>query len=702
MKHFTTIIYMLAMLMIFTHCQDNQLFDEEEEIPGEELPEEGIFNPDFHIYLCFGQSNMEGNADIEEIDKRNIDDRFRVMGVAAEDEEHLGRAAGNWYKAVPPLCRWNTGLTPADYFGRTLVAELPTKIKVGVVVIAMGGSGIDAFDRDNYKNYYENTDAWQKGLMNIYGGNPYAKMVEIGKEAQKSGVIKGILLHQGEINNMQEDWPLKVKKIYENLLSDLTLNADTVPLLAGEMLYENQGGICWGMNSIIRTLPEVIPNAHVISAAGCPGSDEFHFAPEGYRELGKRYANKILSLSQKQEDWPLKKLHIEGRYLKDETGKIVNLHGFAQTYSPFFNQYAWDNYDVEGCLRYNKGLIDKMQAVGWEFDFCRLHMDPYWSNTPGCQGCYEGEECFDEVRFRKYLDEVFIPMAEYMISKGLYVVMRPPGVCPEEIAVGDNYNEYLLQVWGIVSRHSKINSNPHIMFELANEPIDIVGTEGQGKFDNLKLYFQSIVDEIRKNAENIIWVPGLGYQSSFSGLANNPVTGQNIGYAVHLYPGWMGSDGENGDGGSSTGGYEPFQQGWDNQVKPVADFAPIIVTEMDWAPEKYNSSWGKAYTGTVGGPGFGANFKYITDNSGNVSWLIFTDCHLLAQFKNVPGVPGAYTFLNDPEACPWPVYHWLKDYAAGWVTKSPVKELSVEGIGNNELTILTGGNKYIIVKTTYE
>jgi hypothetical protein len=33
------------------------------------------------------------------------------------------------------------------------------------------------------------------------------------------------------------------------------------------------------------------------------------------------------------------------------------------------------------------------------------------------------------------------------------------------------------------------------------------------------------------------------------------------------------------------------------------------------------------------------------------------------DFKDEPGVEGAYTFLNDPEACPWAIYHWFKEYA---------------------------------------
>lgn len=406
----------------------------------------------------------------------------------------------------------------------------------------------------------------------------------------------------------------------------------------------------------------------------------------------------------------LPRLQIVGRYLKNESGETVNLHGFAQTYSPFFNQNSWNNYDVSGCLRYNQKLIDKMLDAGWKMNFIRLHMDPYWSDDPTQESVrYEGHERFSQVRFEKYLSEVFIPMAEYAIKKGLYVVMRPPGVCPEKIAVGDDYNRFLEQVWGIVSRHPRIKDNPCIMFELANEPINILGTDGtygsngQVYFNNAKKFFQSIVDKIRSNSSNIIWVPGLAYQSSFSDYVSNPVEGTNIGYAVHAYPGWYGSDAEEPSaelGGVTGGGYESFQRGWDAQVKPIADIAPVMVTEMDWAPAKYDSSWGKSITGSVGEAGFGANFKYIADNTGNVSWLLFTDCSLLAQFKDVEGVPGAYTFLNDPEACPWPVYHWFKEYASEDISEGELMAIEVVGL-KDKIEILTGSDRFLVIKAIY-
>ena len=122
---------------------------------------------------------------------------------------------------------------------------------------------------------------------------------------------------------------------------------------------------------------------------------------------------------------------------------------------------------------------------------------------------------------------------------------------------------------------------------------------------------------------------------------------------------------------------------------------------MDWAPARYDASWGKAITGTLGGPGFGANFKYIVDNAGNVSWLLFTSPHLLADFKDIPGTPGAYTFLDDPQACPWPIYHWYQDYRKGTSATGDLKDIVVEG-AESGITMTTGSSSYLMVYANYE
>ncbi len=246
----------------------------------------------FYVFLCFGQSNMEGFPGVEEQDKA-VAERFQVL--AAVDFPKLDRKKGNWYPAAAPLCRGSTGLCPADYFGRTMVARLPKQIRVGVVNVAVAGCKIELFDKANYKTYASRAPGWMVNIIKQYDDNPYEHLVQMGKLAQKSGVIKGILLHQGESNNNDKQWPAKVKAIYDNLVTDLKL--ETVPLLAGELVHADQKGACASMNAIIAELPKTIPNSHVISSAGCESRpDRLHFKAAGYRELGKRYGEKMLEL----------------------------------------------------------------------------------------------------------------------------------------------------------------------------------------------------------------------------------------------------------------------------------------------------------------------------------------------------------------------------------------------------------------------
>lgn len=250
---------------------------------------------DRYIFLCFGQSNMEGFPGIEEQDKGPVDERFQML--AAVDFPKQERTKGSWYPAVPPLCRPSAGLCPADYFGRTLVAELPKNVKVGVVNVSVAGCKIELFEKDGFQTYASTAPRWMTGTIASYGGNPYQHLVDMAKQAQKDGIIKGILLHQGESNTNDKEWSAKVKGIYENLLNDLNLKAEEVPLLVGELISEDQRGACAGMNRIIGELPKTIPTSHIISSAGCGSRpDHLHFTPAGYRELGKRYGEKMLSL----------------------------------------------------------------------------------------------------------------------------------------------------------------------------------------------------------------------------------------------------------------------------------------------------------------------------------------------------------------------------------------------------------------------
>lgn len=412
------------------------------------------------------------------------------------------------------------------------------------------------------------------------------------------------------------------------------------------------------------------------------------------------------------EGTPIVPLHVEGRHFCDAAGNRVVLHGFAQTYSPYFNELGtkWNNYDVAACLSYNQGVIARMLQAGWKVNFVRMHMDPYWSNTPGMHPAGEADiSAFSFERFARYLDEVFVPMAQYAISKGLYVVMRPPGVCPEQISVGDAYQQYLLRVWEHVAQHPALKDNPGVMFELANEPVRIVRPDGSAAgAGEMTAYIQPVVDAVRRHCRNIVLVPGLGYQSAYADFVTHPVVGENLGYAVHCYPGWY-----NGAHDQSTEvvvDYERFREGWRKQVGAIANIAPVVVTEMDWAPVKYNASWGKSTTGVPGGTGFGANFKRIADEEGNVSWLIFTWPDILARYDGVAATGETdKTILNDPEACVWPTYHWYEDYAReNYPATAPYGRTTARGrvvslaADRSLYTVMPGATRLWTVTATYE
>jgi len=257
-------------------------------------------DPNFHIYLCFGQSNMEGvnnstNHYIPLEYKNYNNERFKVF--ASVDMPKFNRIKENWYTASSPIVREDRGLSPADNFGRTLIEKINNPdIKIGVIIVAVSGAAIDIFDKVNYENYIKNLDAdtvsWMSHSYNIHDSKPYSRLIDLAKLAQKNGVIKGILLHQGESGGGTPTWGVNVKRIYDNLLSDLNLEKESIPLLAGQPIKINI--------ELINSLPALSPQFHVISSAGCNslgGDDADHFSPEGMMELGKRYAEKMLEFA---------------------------------------------------------------------------------------------------------------------------------------------------------------------------------------------------------------------------------------------------------------------------------------------------------------------------------------------------------------------------------------------------------------------
>jgi len=378
---------------------------------------------------------------------------------------------------------------------------------------------------------------------------------------------------------------------------------------------------------------------------------------------------------------PLPTLHVEGKWLVDKHGNHVVLHGVMDTPNMYFNGWRWgspwdwsnqSDYNSNGakkCLDYFEKIFTGLEKA--KCDVFRLHLDPAWTNDPDVES--DGKESgeadisrFSADRLKTFLELLYLPLCEKAMNHGMYVVVRPPGVCPGNLKVGDYYNDYLMTVWDIFSQDPFVQKyDGQISIELANEPVNLRNAEGKEDAAALHDFFQPIVDKIRANGfTGIIWVPGTGWQSNYTSYAKHPIEGDNIGYAVHDYAGWYGCSDDTPDP--------------DNNIKqfhkqvPVVDDYPVIITEVDWSPYKegtghYNEhgdwvlsnygTWATASTSK-----WGKAFKALLDHYGNISMTLSgTGClididQLLADGSVIPAFDG------EEEACGKACMDWYAEY----------------------------------------
>ena len=323
--------------------------------------------------------------------------------------------------------------------------------------------------------------------------------------------------------------------------------------------------------------------------------------------------------------------------MRDPAGNAVQLHGWHQPAEPWQCGQGkfWRHGDYQGELRYLEEIVDTFTthtplygySHGWYFNQVRLGLDgadlqPVTTTNVNLEG------------LQKWTDNVLVPFTDYCSQHGVYVILLPLG-CPEKSTTPE-LQAKMIQVWNYFSSHPALKSKANLQFELCNEPVMAQapngrwGMDGQKYSDALVRWLQPVVDVIRSNgADNIIWIPGLAWQSNYKGFAKTTVRGTNIGYAVHIYPAYGGI-------GNSPKALRKF---WNAQYKPIADKAPVNITEVWWrrwydADVKFDpNSYGKLFDGVTGNDkrGFGMALKSVTEQQGNVSWCFHMTSNLLGE-----------------------------------------------------------------------
>lgn len=182
-----------------------------------------------------------------------------------------------------------------DSFSKT-IAETAKGKRIGFVTVTLPVSPIIAFDKQNYRNYVSNvTVESNKKALEKYDNNPYGKLVSMARSAQNKGVVKGILLQQDGIDNYNEAWLKRMRRIYYDIVGDLSLDSTKVPLLIGEVGRAEYGGKYAAANETYGKMHKVLQYSFVVSSANCPLADnKIYYSKAGLENLGRKFAIKAL------------------------------------------------------------------------------------------------------------------------------------------------------------------------------------------------------------------------------------------------------------------------------------------------------------------------------------------------------------------------------------------------------------------------
>ncbi|MFO7937034.1 MAG: sialate O-acetylesterase [Kiritimatiellia bacterium] len=262
-----TIIYLLLTGLLITLASPGFAADEIK-IPAKEK---------FHLFLMVGQSNMAGRGKIGKQDK------------VAHPRVLLLSKKGKWKPAVAPLHYDKPGMAGVC-LGKSFALMLADKnpdVTIGLIPAACGGSSITSWVPGGY---HEQTES-----------HPYDDAVRRTVTALKSGVLKGILWHQGEADCgsvRAAGYEQQLKELILRFRSDL--NQPELPFIIGQLGQFPERPWSKGRRTVDLAQKKVafdLPFCAFVSSEDLkPKSDNVHFNAKSLRELGKRYAEAYSSI----------------------------------------------------------------------------------------------------------------------------------------------------------------------------------------------------------------------------------------------------------------------------------------------------------------------------------------------------------------------------------------------------------------------
>lgn len=227
----------------------------------------------FEIYILLGQSNMAGRGQITE--------DFKAQG---HSRVFMLTKDNSWVLAKHPLHFDKpkaAGVGPGLSFGIDLAKAKPDA-KIGLIPCAVGGTSIER---------------WQPGAFDEFTQtHPYDDALLRIKTAMRSGIIKGIIWHQGEANSSDKKsakYLTQLKTLIARIRKDV--GNPELPFIVGELgRYKMRYA---QINSQLAKVPGLIPFTELATSENLiHKGDSTHFDGPSANELGHRFAEKMLKV----------------------------------------------------------------------------------------------------------------------------------------------------------------------------------------------------------------------------------------------------------------------------------------------------------------------------------------------------------------------------------------------------------------------
>lgn len=236
------------------------------------------------LFILAGQSNMSarGRTQHEDISQMSITRKRQLYALDANCEWNIADGDFYTYENYPDpmvfISPEKVGLGPGLRFAQRLAGEIKGSFDIGLIPTAVGGSEI--------REWHPET------------GKLYKEAIKRTKEAQKRGVVRALLWHQGESDATESNGSLYAKRLREVIagfrrdlnVPDLLVLVGTLGSYLDKHFAKNMFGNWKVVNEQIREVANEDNRVFLVEAEDLESAgDNLHFSAVSAQRLGERY-----------------------------------------------------------------------------------------------------------------------------------------------------------------------------------------------------------------------------------------------------------------------------------------------------------------------------------------------------------------------------------------------------------------------------